>query len=150
MSETDSVSLRLQLSSEWPWQHSHMEWQVGHALQWNKVCPHPNLPQLDPVPTYTINHPRVSSTNHHKDLGVIMTSNLSWSRHHHLIITRAYRSLGLIRRSFSTTIPPTPNSSFLYLLSDHSWPTALPFGDPIYWKTSSYLREFKNVPRSIS
>ena len=79
-------------------------WSDKWGMHFNETkCVHIRLfPQLDPVPTYTINHSRDSSTSHHKDLGVIMTSNLSWSRHHHLIITRAYRSLGLIRRSFTT------------------------------------------------
>ena len=73
-------------------------------------------PQPNDVPTYTINHSSVSITNHHKDLGVIMTSNLSWSRHHHRIITRAYRSLGLIRRSFSTNCTYTKRQLYLSLI----------------------------------
>ena len=45
-----------------------------------------------------------------------MTSNLSWSRHHHLITTRPYRSLGLIRRSFSTNSTYTKWQLYLSLI----------------------------------
>ena len=93
-------------------------WSDKWGMHFNETkCVHIRFfPQLDPAPTYTINHSRVSSTSHHKDLGVIMTSNLSWSRHHHLIITRAYRSLGLIRRSFSTNSTYTKRQLYLSLI----------------------------------
>ena len=36
----------------------------------------------------------------HKDLGVILSEDLSWEKHHNAIIARAYRTIGLIRRTF--------------------------------------------------
>ena len=38
----------------------------------------------------------------HKDLGIILSENLSWEKHHKSLIARAYRMLGLIRRTFSS------------------------------------------------
>ena len=149
MPETDSVSLWLQSFLEQPSCNWHMEWQVGHVLQWNHVCPHLTFTPTGPCPYLAVNYSTVSSTNHHKGLGVIMTSNFSWSKHNHLIITRAYRSLDLIYRSFSTILPP-PNGNFTYPLSTYSWPTALASGAAVNWKTSTYLWEFKSVPQSPS
>ena len=59
----------------------------------------------------------LGSTNlHHvqeeKDLGVIMTGNLSWNSHVHSITSKANKLLGLLRR----TCPPTLMSTTTFLL----------------------------------
>ena len=41
----------------------------------------------------------------HKDLGLILSSDLSWANHIKHICGKAYRMLGLIRRSVSTKVP---------------------------------------------
>ena len=38
-----------------------------------------------------------------KDLGVLVTQDLSWDSHYKLISGKAYKMLGLIRRSFSVS-----------------------------------------------
>ena len=40
----------------------------------------------------------------HKDLGVVMTSNLQWDSHIALISSKAYKKLGLLRHSFSSAV----------------------------------------------
>ena len=37
----------------------------------------------------------------HRDLGIIMSDDLSWNQHHEKIIPKGYRILGLLRRCFS-------------------------------------------------
>ena len=53
--------------------------------------------------TYSVNDQPLDCVTKHKDLGVLVCSNLSWSDHVHSICARAYRSLYLIRRTFSTS-----------------------------------------------
>ena len=40
----------------------------------------------------------------HRDLGILISGNLSWTNHYDHICSRAYRMLGLLRRVFSTTV----------------------------------------------
>jgi len=53
------------------------------------------------VQHYTINGTPITRCEQHKDLGVVMTSNLQWDSHIALISTKAYKKLGLLCRSFS-------------------------------------------------
>ena len=40
----------------------------------------------------------------YKDLGVIISDNPNWNTHHDTILGKAYRTLGLVRRTFCSTI----------------------------------------------
>ena len=55
------------------------------------------------TPDYYLDSTPIPSSNHHKDLGVIFTTDLSWSNHYSHIASSAYKLLGLLRRSFSVT-----------------------------------------------
>lgn len=50
------------------------------------------------VDGYTVNGQIIRPDNRHKDLGVIFTSDLSWSAHQASVKEKAYRLLFLIRR----------------------------------------------------
>ena len=54
---------------------------------------------------YSINSYEIQSDSQHKDLSVIVSSNLSWSNHIHYITTKAYKILGLLRHSFRNCSP---------------------------------------------
>ena len=61
--------------------------------------------------------PLVNST---RDLGVLITDTLSWSDHIHLITSKAYKMLGLIRRSFSNTLSVfNKKSLYVSLVKSH-------------------------------
>ena len=44
----------------------------------------------------------LTQSNLHPDLGVLQSTNLSWSHHYNHISANAYKSLGLLRRTFSS------------------------------------------------
>ena len=73
---------------------------------------------------YSINSYEIQSDSQHKDLGVIVSSNLSWSNHIHYITTKAYKILGLLRRSFRNC-SPLLSKKLLYIslvkISTHLW-----------------------------
>ena len=94
------------------------------ARKWNlrfneSKCVHLRfLPNSHPAPqqTYSIFNSTISSSDHHRDLGVFLSSDLSWSNHHSAIISRAYRSLGMIRRTFHTGCVSTKRQLYLSLV----------------------------------
>ena len=63
---------------------------------------------------YYINNCEIISRTHHKDLGITMSYDLSWSKHIAQISSKAYRILGLLRRTFSATNSTTTRKS-LYI-----------------------------------
>ena len=51
--------------------------------------------------SYTINNLIINSESFHKDLGVIISGDLQWNRHHDYVLDKAYKILDVIRRTFS-------------------------------------------------
>ena len=51
-------------------------------------------------PSYSINNTTISSVYTQKDLGVILSFDMQWRPHYTLITQRAYKMLGLARRTF--------------------------------------------------
>lgn len=50
--------------------------------------------------SYTINDIPIQVKSEHRDLGVIASSDLTWKCHYDHQVTRVYRTLGLLRRTF--------------------------------------------------
>ena len=63
--------------------------------------------------SYNIRDTPINSNHSHKDLGIIINDSLNWNFHHDAILGKAYRTLGLIRRTFNKTIS-TPAKFKLY------------------------------------
>ena len=59
----------------------------------------------------------IPATNLVKDLGILISSDLLWSAHIHMIVSRAYKMLSLIRRSFSHTMSVPVRRLLLYTSS---------------------------------
>ena len=64
--------------------------------------------------SYHIDSNLLSPAKSHRDLGIILSSDLSWSNHFNHITAKAYRSLGLLRRVFGKSTS-TPVKKTLYI-----------------------------------
>ena len=81
-------------------------WSTSSNLHFNssKSC---NLSFKRKSPTsYTISGNIIITKQSHKGLGVTLSDNLEWKTHHDIILSKAYKTLGLVRRTFSSSIPP--------------------------------------------
>ena len=66
---------------------------------------HSHASNLDPSFPYKIQQSVIKYVSSQRDLGITITSNLSWSKHYDTICSSAYYSLYFTRRNISTLIP---------------------------------------------
>ena len=80
------------------------QWSISNYMNFNQSkCAALRIPSIGLPPVYLLNGYSIPITNLFKDLGVLLSGDLSWSAHINMIVTRAYKMLGLIRRCFSHT-----------------------------------------------
>ena len=104
----------------------HLQEGINAILTWSKLsqlnfniskCTHISFkPKI--ISTYNLSDTAISLSSFHKDLGIIVSNNLSLANHYDNIISHAYKILELIRRSLSSSL----NSSVklkLYLTLVH-------------------------------
>ena len=96
------------------------QWSIDWNLIFNssKILLLSFNPQVSSI--YTIGTSEINKVDKHSDLGVTLSSNLSWEPHYQHITSRAYKLLGLLRRSFTIPTVKTAihlsNSISLYVL----------------------------------
>ena len=107
---------------------SHLQNDIDAIYTWGKLwkmhfnetkCVHVRfLPSFgpSPPPTYYINLTAITSSDQHKDLGIIFSSDLSFSNHYHHISSKANKTLGIIRRAFKTSSIPAKKKLYLSLV----------------------------------
>ena len=55
--------------------------------------------------SYCMHGSEIASRDSHRDLGILVSDDLSWSCHHKSILAKAYGKLAMIRRTFSNLCP---------------------------------------------
>ena len=65
---------------------------------------------------YFINNLSIPFSNFHKDLGVIMSSDLTWNDHFRFITAKAYKFLSIIRRTFTINSISTKRQLYISLV----------------------------------
>ena len=95
----DSVALQqdLNLLNEWS-KKWNLFFNVMKCVSLS-FCSSPSVSQSRL--TYRINSQTVDHVEHYKDLGIVLTHNLSWESHYEYILSNGYKMLGLLRRTFS-------------------------------------------------
>jgi len=92
-------------------------WSLTNELYFNKskfvhIC----FWSANEVDTFYINGKPISQVDLTKDLGIMLTSNLSWNHHYNLILGKAYKFLGIIQRSFTTNSVPVKKKLYISLI----------------------------------
>ena len=62
---------------------------------------HFHASQVESDTSYSMSGLEISSCKSHKDLGIILSEDLSWTNHHQAILGKAYKKLNMVRRTFS-------------------------------------------------
>ena len=89
-------------------------------LQYNNIIHFTHsLPSCPP--SLTINNTQIEFVFSHRDLGVAVTNNLSWSIHYNHICSKAYAALNLIRRTITTSSINVKKWLYLSLVRSQLW-----------------------------
>ena len=98
-------------------------WSKAWNLHFNKekcVILRISRKQSPTLFNYHISGDPLVTVSTHKDLGILLSSNLSWSSHYDLLLKRAYRILNLIRRTFyNVNCVQTKKVLYLSLVRSH-------------------------------
>ena len=101
--------------------------------------------------SYTIGTSLITKVESHKDLGIILSSNLTWDAHYNHIIAKAYSILGLLRRTFSPqNLTKSKKQLYIYLLFDPNYYTAQFYGNHTLSNIPSNSNEYNGEPPNIS
>ena len=65
---------------------------------------------------YTINTMQIKQKSHHKDLGIIFSNDLHWYERYNNVTTKAYQTLGLLRRTFKLNSPVAKKHLYISLV----------------------------------
>ena len=81
--------------------------------------------------SYELNNCLINSQLSHKDLGVIICTNLQWHHHHDCVLGKHVKCLVLFDIPLVNQIQSLTKLNYVLPLSDHSSPTVQSYDDHI-------------------
>ena len=81
---------------------------------------------------YYLNEQEIPKLDSHRDLGVIISNDLSLSNHYTYILSKAYKTLNLIRRTFKSSYSPSIKTKLYTSLVCSIITYCSPGGGPTY------------------
>ena len=90
--------------------------------------------------TFFLDGQTISQSHSHKDLGVIISDDFTWSSHYTYLISKALKTFGLVKQTVDSSATAQVHE-FLYLV--HSCPIVLQSGSLISARTSCYWKVFR-------
>ena len=109
---------------------THLQEDINAILTWSKLsqlnfniskCTYISFkPKF--IFTYNLSDTAISSSNFQKDVGLIVSNNLSWLNHYNHIISRTYKILGLICQSFSSSLHSSVKMKLYFTLVSNVLP----------------------------
>ena len=107
----DSILLQSDLNHLCDWSHLN-------GLQFNipkfSLLRFSNRSNIQSSTDYFMDSVQIEQKHVCRDLGVVLSDDLSWSLHYEQLSKRAYQMLGLLRRTFTSSIP-SQSKKLLYL-----------------------------------
>ena len=126
--------LRLDLDSLTNWSHTNHLFFKAAKCNSIRFKPISGVFEGDP---YSIDGCKVSKKVSHRDLGIIFSAHMSWHCHYEFIVGKAYKVLGLLRRTFKCSNSILIKKFYIYILLDRVYCIAPPYGGPIKSNTLS-------------
>ena len=77
---------------------------------------------------YSLSGTSIAQVSMYSDLGLILQKNLKWNNHYNYIYAKAYRQLGLIKRTFSSINSVSLRKGYISHLLGHNSCMALSYG----------------------
>ena len=109
---SDNLLLQNDITTFSAWSN---EWKIAlNALKCAAI--RFSLASVDPSPVYSINDTPIVFSSTFRDLGVVVSSNLSWSTQINQVCSKAYRSFHLIKRNFKHSSPITLKKNLYFAL----------------------------------
>ena len=132
---SDIHLLRLDLDSLTNWSHTNHLFFKAAKCNSIRFKPISGVFEGDP---YSIDGCKVSKKVSHRDLSIIFSADMSWHCHYEFIVGKAYKVLGLLRRTFKCSNSILIKKVlYLYILLDHVYCIAPPYGGLIKFNTLS-------------